>query len=57
MFAGTHTAIITPFRNGRLDEDALKKVIDYQFDGGVQGVVPCGTTGESPPWITMSMTA
>ncbi|QIF03478.1 4-hydroxy-tetrahydrodipicolinate synthase [Roseimicrobium sp. ORNL1] len=48
MFAGTHTAIITPFRNGRLDEDALKKVIDYQFDGGVQGVVPCGTTGESP---------
>ncbi len=48
MFAGTHTAIVTPFRNGRLDEEALQKLIDYQFDGGVQGVVPCGTTGESP---------
>lgn len=48
MFAGTHTAIVTPFRNGSLDEEALGKLIDYQFDGGVQGVVPCGTTGESP---------
>lgn len=48
MFAGTHTAIVTPFRNGRLDEEALAKIIAYQFDGGVQGVVPCGTTGESP---------
>jgi 4-hydroxy-tetrahydrodipicolinate synthase len=48
MFAGTHTAIVTPFRNGQLDEAALKKLVDYQFAGGVQGVVPCGTTGESP---------
>ena len=48
MFAGTHTAIITPFRNGKLDEEALKKLIDFQFDNGVSGVVPCGTTGESP---------
>jgi 4-hydroxy-tetrahydrodipicolinate synthase len=48
MFAGTHTAIVTPFRNGKLDEDALCKLVQYQFDSGVQGVVPCGTTGESP---------
>lgn len=48
MFAGTHTAIITPFRNGQIDEDALKRLVDFQFDNGVTGVVPCGTTGESP---------
>ena len=48
MFAGTHTAIVTPFKNGKLDEAALKKLIDFQFDNGVTGIVPCGTTGESP---------
>ena len=48
MFAGTHTAIVTPFLNGKLDEEALKKLVDFQFDSGVTGVVPCGTTGESP---------
>lgn len=48
MFAGTHTAIVTPFRNGRIDEAALEKLVNFQFDNGVSGVVPCGTTGESP---------
>ncbi len=48
MFAGTHTAIVTPFLNGQLDEEALKKLVDFQFANGVSGVVPCGTTGESP---------
>jgi 4-hydroxy-tetrahydrodipicolinate synthase len=48
MFAGTHTAIVTPFRNGKIDDAALKKLVDFQFDEGVSGVVPCGTTGESP---------
>ncbi|HEY2572469.1 MAG TPA: 4-hydroxy-tetrahydrodipicolinate synthase [Verrucomicrobiaceae bacterium] len=48
MFAGTHTAIVTPFRNGQVDEEGLRKVIDLQFVSGVQGIVPCGTTGESP---------
>ena len=48
MFAGTHTAIVTPFKNGQIDFEALQKVVDHQFDNGVQGVVPCGTTGESP---------
>ncbi len=48
MFAGTHTAIVTPFKDGRIDEEALSKLIDFQFQSGVQGIVPCGTTGESP---------
>jgi 4-hydroxy-tetrahydrodipicolinate synthase len=48
MFAGTHTAIVTPFRNHHVDTEALRKLIDFQFDNGVSGVVPCGTTGESP---------
>lgn len=48
MFAGTHTAIVTPFRNGQIDEAALEKLVNFQFDNGVTGVVPCGTTGESP---------
>ena len=48
MFAGTHTAIITPFRNGSLDEAALGKLVEFQFNNGVQGIVPCGTTGEAP---------
>lgn len=47
-FAGTHTAIITPFSNGQFDEATFRKLVDFQFDNGVQGVVPCGTTGESP---------
>jgi 4-hydroxy-tetrahydrodipicolinate synthase len=48
MFAGTHTAIVTPFRNGQIDEATFKKLIDFQFQSGVTGVVACGTTGESP---------
>ena len=48
MFAGTHTAIVTPFRNHHVDEEALEKLIDFQFENGVSGIVPCGTTGESP---------
>ena len=48
MFAGIHTAIVTPFKNGQIDVEALQKIVDHQFDNGVQGIVPCGTTGESP---------
>ena len=48
MFEGTHTAIITPFKDGRIDADALKKLIEMQVRGGVDGIVPVGTTGESP---------
>jgi 4-hydroxy-tetrahydrodipicolinate synthase len=45
--AGTFTAIVTPFQNGRLDVPALEKLIQSQIKGGVDGIVPVGTTGES----------
>lgn len=48
MFQGTHTALITPFRNGEVDTEAFRALIDRQVAGGVDGIVPCGTTGESP---------
>ncbi|KXS56734.1 MAG: 4-hydroxy-tetrahydrodipicolinate synthase [Candidatus Adiutrix intracellularis] len=48
IFRGVITALVTPFRNGNLDEEALRRHIQYQIEGGVQGVLPCGTTGESP---------
>lgn len=48
MFTGTYTAIITPFRNGSVDEPALDRLIRAQIRGGVDGIVPAGTTGESP---------
>lgn len=44
---GTHTAIVTPFQQGRLDLPALKKLVQFQIKGGVDGIVPVGTTGES----------
>ncbi|HTG43448.1 MAG TPA: 4-hydroxy-tetrahydrodipicolinate synthase [Verrucomicrobiae bacterium] len=48
MFRGTYTAIVTPFKNGKVDEPALARLIKGQIKGGVDGVVPVGTTGESP---------
>src|SRR5438874_13233071 len=48
MFTGTYTAIVTPFRNGKIDEAALERLIKFQIKGGVDGIVPVGTTGESP---------
>lgn len=48
MFQGTHTALITPFRNGEVDTEAFRALIERQVEGGVDGIVPCGTTGESP---------
>jgi 4-hydroxy-tetrahydrodipicolinate synthase len=48
MFTGTYTAIVTPFKNGGLDEAALERLIKLQIKGGVDGIVPVGTTGESP---------
>ena len=48
MFTGTYTAIVTPFRNGVLDEPALERLVKSQIKGGVDGIVPVGTTGESP---------
>jgi 4-hydroxy-tetrahydrodipicolinate synthase len=48
MFQGAFTAIVTPFRDGQVDEAAFKDLIRFNLDGGVSGIVPCGTTGESP---------
>lgn len=48
MFAGTYTALITPFRNGQVDYDGFRQLIEAQIAGGVDGIVPVGTTGESP---------
>ncbi len=48
MFEGANVAIVTPFRNGRVDETSLRNLIDFQIDNGTNGIVPCGTTGESP---------
>jgi 4-hydroxy-tetrahydrodipicolinate synthase len=48
MFTGTYTAIVTPFKNGELDEPALQRLIRQQIKAGVDGIVPVGTTGESP---------
>ncbi len=46
---GVYTALITPFtKGGNVDEDALQKIIEYQIANGISGLVPCGTTGESP---------
>ena len=45
---GSMVALITPFKGDDVDYDALGKLIDFQLEGGTQGLVPCGTTGESP---------
>lgn len=47
-FAGTHTALVTPFRGGQFDADAFLGLIEEQIAGGITGIVPVGTTGESP---------
>jgi 4-hydroxy-tetrahydrodipicolinate synthase len=48
MFKGYFTALITPFRDGKVDEAAYRDFIEWQIAEGIQGLVPCGTTGESP---------
>ncbi len=48
MFKGSIVALITPFRNGTVDRAAFQRLIDWQIKEGTNGLVPCGTTGESP---------
>ena len=48
MFKGAIVAIVTPFKNGKVDERALRELIEFQISNGIDGIVPCGTTGESP---------
>ncbi len=47
MFEGSIVAIVTPFRNGQVDEEAYRKLIEFQIENGTSAIVPCGTTGES----------
>ncbi len=48
MFKGCFVAIVTPFRKGKVDEDKFRELIQFQLQRGTDGIVPCGTTGESP---------
>ena len=48
MFQGSFVALITPFKDGEVDEDAFRQLVEWQLGEGTQGLVPCGTTGESP---------
>ncbi|RKX68767.1 4-hydroxy-tetrahydrodipicolinate synthase [candidate division WOR-3 bacterium] len=52
MFKGIYVAIITPFKNGRIDEEGLRKNLKFLIQSGVAGIVPCGTTGETPTLST-----
>ncbi len=47
MFKGSMVAIITPFKNGKLDEETLRKLVNFHIENGTDGIIPCGTTGES----------
>ncbi|MEO0864699.1 MAG: dihydrodipicolinate synthase family protein, partial [Pseudomonadota bacterium] len=48
MFKGSMPALVTPFRNGAVDLEALKKLVEWHIGEGSHGLVPVGTTGESP---------
>ncbi|MBP6452170.1 MAG: dihydrodipicolinate synthase family protein, partial [Aeromonas sp.] len=48
MFQGSIVALITPFRQGQLDEAALARLVEWHIEQGTHGIVPVGTTGESP---------
>jgi 4-hydroxy-tetrahydrodipicolinate synthase len=47
MFRGSIVAIVTPFKNDQVDEDAFRELIEFQIENGTSAIVPCGTTGES----------
>ncbi len=47
QFKGSIVAIVTPFRNGTVDEERLRELVEFQISGGTDAIVPCGTTGES----------
>jgi hypothetical protein len=48
MFQGSIVALVTPFRNGAVDEAKLRDLVEFHATNGTDGIVPCGTTGESP---------
>lgn len=48
MFTGSIVALVTPFKDGLIDYDKLGELVEYQIENGTNGIIPCGTTGESP---------
>ena len=48
MFTGALVALITPFSDGQIDFDTLDELVEFLLNCGIDGIVPCGTTGESP---------
>ena len=48
MFQGSFVAIVTPFKDNQVDETALRNLVKFHIENGTNGIVPCGTTGESP---------
>src|SRR5438046_4339675 len=48
IFTGSFVALVTPFKNGKVDEAKLRELVEFQVTNGTDGIVPCGTTGESP---------
>lgn len=48
MFKGTYTALVTPFKDGNIDWDTLEKLVEWQIEQGIHGLVVCGTTAETP---------
>ena len=48
MFKGSNVALVTPFKNNKLDEETYIKLIHFHIENGTNGLVPAGTTGESP---------
>lgn len=55
MFQGSMVAIVTPMKNGAIDEKALEALVQFHLENGTSGIVPCGTTGESATLSTMSI--
>ncbi|HPN66723.1 MAG TPA: dihydrodipicolinate synthase family protein, partial [Candidatus Omnitrophota bacterium] len=47
MFEGSIVALVTPFKNGKVDEEKLRELVEFHIKNGTSGIVPCGTTGES----------
>ena len=47
MFEGSLVAIVTPFKDGKVDDQAFRDLLQFHIENGTQGIVPCGTTGES----------
>ena len=47
-FKGIYVALVTPFYRGKINESKLRELVQFQIENGINGIVPCGTTGESP---------